>query len=52
MSAVRVEWATGRPGCRVFLRGKRQHHGKWGFYAFLLGALAMWHDRADFPWLR
>lgn len=34
-------------GHRVYVRGRRLHHGASGALAVALGLLAMWQDRAD-----
>jgi hypothetical protein len=35
---------------RVYLCGRRLHHGLVGLGAAAIGAVLMLHDRRDFPW--
>lgn len=35
---------------RVFIAGRRLHHGLFGAWLTALGLLAMFDDRRDFPW--
>lgn len=37
-------------GRRVYIRGKRIHHGPVGLVLTLVGALLAYHDRRDWPW--
>jgi hypothetical protein len=37
-------------GPRVYLRGRRVHHGLFGALLTLAGAALCWHDRRDWPW--
>ncbi len=36
---------------RVFVCGRRLHHGLVGAVMVGVGAVLVWHDRHDFPWL-
>lgn len=52
MSAIRVTMNTGRPGGRVYVFGRRCHHGLVGTVLAVIGAALAWHDRHDFKtWL-
>ena len=35
---------------RVWIAGKRIHHGLVGAGLIIGGAILSWHDRADWPW--
>ena len=49
MSALRI---TGLPNRRrVYLFGRRTHHGAVGSMLVFLGAVLCWHDRRDLPWI-
>lgn len=37
-------------GYRVYICGRRLHHGLTGALLIPLGLLLCWHDRRDFPW--
>ena len=38
------------PGPRVYIRGRRIHHGLTGAVLATLGLALMLHDRHDWPW--
>jgi hypothetical protein len=38
------------PGPRLTIWGRRIHHGAFGGWLVVLGALLMVHDRHDYPW--
>jgi hypothetical protein len=40
-----------RPRCKVYVAGRRLHHGLTGCILIALGAALVAHDRADVPWL-
>jgi hypothetical protein len=51
MSAITVE--RHEQGPRLFIAGRRSHHGPWGLLLIVAGALAVahdWRDRRD--WFR
>jgi hypothetical protein len=50
MSLLHVEIGNGRPGPRLYLHGRRIHHGRVGAWLMLFGALLAGHDHHDFPW--
>jgi hypothetical protein len=37
-------------GVRVYVCGRRLHHGLTGFVCCVGGLWAMWADRRDWPW--
>lgn len=41
---------VGPRSVRVYVRGRRLHHGRTGSALAILGAALMLHDRRDFPW--
>jgi hypothetical protein len=50
MSVLHLEIGNGRPGPRLYVRGRRWHHGRFGAFLTCLGAVLMLHDRHDWPW--
>lgn len=38
------------PGPRVYVRGRRIHHGLAGAVLVVVGAVLCLHDRRDWPW--
>lgn len=47
---MRGLWRYDREKRRVWVAGKRIHHGPVGLVLAVVGAVICWHDRQDFPW--
>lgn len=39
-----------RPRCKLYIAGRRVHHGLTGIALIAVGALLCLHDRRDWPW--
>jgi hypothetical protein len=39
-----------KPRARVYVFGRRVHHGRTGICLTLVGLAMVAHDRKDFPW--
>lgn len=47
---IRVEIGNGHPGPRLYVKGRRIHHGLTGAVTAVIGAVLCLHDRRDWPW--
>lgn len=43
-------WLRNLPGPRLTIWGRRIHHGAFGGWLMIAGAVLMLHDRRDYPW--